>query len=272
MRIKERDAKEALDKEIKATQHYKEENQLLKQVETKQTAWLVEKDNEVDKLKNEVNILKKTNNTSLKLKAEHDSKMLELFLENGKLTKNMQDIKYDLENKGSMIQSLKAMIVVDEDNDQVTEVETGEGSVQQHENSEDDPEVTVVSTVNMNKSSTGNKCTACDKSFRANQDFERHMNAKHGQKQCVLCDKIFPNETELVKHHDQCLQKSIQTVACSKCKQTFTNNGLRRHKFQNMLAQIVARSVRLKTKSRNISGKFMRRRGRDLVRSANTGD
>ena len=60
------------------------------------------------------------------------------------------------------------------------------------------------------------------------------MNAKHSIKQCVLCDKVCASETDLVRHHNQCLQKGISTVACPKCTNTFTSLGLRRHKPQCM--------------------------------------
>ena len=162
LKIKERDAKGALEKEVKVSQYYKEENILLKQVETKQTAWLVERDNEVDRLKKEVIISKKTNTNHLKQKAEHDAKMLELFLLNSKITEDMQDLKFDLENKDNMIKSLQEMIVVEEDGDLADKTDEDEAE-QEDEETEAEPEIRVLSAQSMNKESIQNKCGACNK-------------------------------------------------------------------------------------------------------------
>ena len=86
-----------------------------------------------------------------------------------------------------------------------------------------------VPQVIMNKSTPGNKCRACDKSFPTNKDLENHMSAKHSQKQN---DKMCSSETELVRHHTQCLQQGISTVTYPKCSNNFTTFGLRRHKQQ----------------------------------------
>ena len=146
LKIKEKDAKGALEKEVKVSQYYKEENILLKQVETKQTAWLVERDNEVDKLKKEVIMSKKTNTNHIKQKAEHDAKMLELFLLNSKLTKDMQDLKIDLENKDNMIKSLQEMIGVEEEGDLADKTDEGvDDADQEDEELETAPEIRVIS-------------------------------------------------------------------------------------------------------------------------------
>ena len=61
--------------------------------------------------------------------------------------------------------------------------------------------VEVPQNVTMNKKSSGHNCNACEKNFRKSQDLDKHMDAKHSEKQCTYCDKVCNNEAELIKHH-----------------------------------------------------------------------
>ena len=226
----------------KATKLLKEENKKLKfensqakdceecdmqdEVVTEQTARLVERDNEVDKLKVDLNSTKKLNIKHIKDTKEHIDALNKLRNENSKLTKEKQDMKFELENKEDMIKSLKETCGID---DEALEERVDEDDEEEQEDTPEEGDD--VSGPTMNKVS-GNKCTACDRTFKTNQDLENHMNAKHSLKQCVLCDKVCASETDLVRHHNQCLQKGISTVACPKCNNTFTSLGLRRHKPQ----------------------------------------
>ena len=240
---KYRETKTKLDDEVNATELVKEENRKLKdeirlnkeceecnlqgEVVTRQTARLVERDNEVDKLKFDLNSAKKLNDKNAKEKKEHNESLDKVRKDNGKLTKDNQNLKFELENKESMIRSLKETYGIDdEEHDMQEEIE------EDPEDTEEVPENRGTSTASMDNDTSGNKCIACNKTYKTNKDLENHMNAKHTQKQCVLCDKICASETELVRHHTHCLQQGINTVVCSKCNKNFTSFGLRRHKTQ----------------------------------------
>ena len=106
-----------------------------------------------------------------------------------------------------MIKSLKETCGIDDD---ALEDKADEEDVEEQREAPGEGDTT---GHNMNKDS-GNKCTACDRIFKTNQDLENHMNAKHSQKHCVLCDKVCTSETDLMRHHNQCLLKSISTVSC----------------------------------------------------------
>ena len=82
----------------------------------------------------------------------------------------------------------------------------------------------------MDKEASTHKCSACDKIFNKNEDLERHMNAKHSEKQCILCEKMLSSERELIRHHAQCVDQGVQTVKCNKCRKDFTNFGIKRHR------------------------------------------
>ena len=56
------------------------------------------------------------------------------------------------------------------------------------------------------------------------------MDAKHDEKQCAYCDKIFSNEQTLTKHHQECIDIVVPNSICNKCNETFTYQGLKRHK------------------------------------------
>ena len=233
-------AKVMLDNEIKTSKTLKKENkrltnkvnpdnnceELQNEVLTNQTKRLVERDNEVDKLKVHLNSAKKLNKKHGKDKKEHDAALERLIKDNGELTKYKQDLKFEIENKDSMIKSLKESLGVDDDNSEADQEE-------EHEEEQDDISEDIEATsVSMNKKTSGNKCTACDKTFQKNKDLENYMIAMHSQQQCLFNDKIFASETELVRHHTKCMQQAINTVTCPKCNNSFTNFALRRHTQQ----------------------------------------
>ena len=70
----------------------------------------------------------------------------------------------------------------------------------------------------MDKETSGHKCNACAKNFRAEQDLERHMEAKHTENICLYCDKKFSSEQALVKHHEVCVDLGEKTTTGNKCK------------------------------------------------------
>ena len=68
------------------------------------------------------------------------------------------------------------------------------------------------------------------KNFRASNDLEKHIEAKHTEKQCVYCEKDFRSEEALNKHHKVCTKNvGLANSICNKCNQNFTENGLKRH-------------------------------------------
>ena len=50
-----------------------------------------------------------------------------------------------------------------------------------------------------NKNKARHECNACDKIFRESQDIERHIEAKHEEKNFVYCDQNFTGDQALVK-------------------------------------------------------------------------
>ena len=67
------------------------------------------------------------------------------------------------------------------------------------------------------------------KNFRKNQDLDKHMEAKHSEKQCSYCDRMCDNEEELIKHHIECIDTGVQSVSYQKCDNKFTKFAMRRH-------------------------------------------
>ena len=51
-------------------------------------------------------------------------------------------------------------------------------------------EVSIELAATMNKETSGNKCNACDKSYKTNKDLDNHVEVKHTEKTCSYCDKI----------------------------------------------------------------------------------
>ena len=74
------------------------------------------------------------------------------------------------------------------------------------------------------------ECNACNKMFKESQDLERHIAAKHEEKQCTYCDTTCSNEEELEKHLNNCIDIGVPNSTCNKCKENFTSQGLKRHK------------------------------------------
>ena len=144
-----------------------------------------------------------------KLKSEYKVLITELDSvrqTNSALNKENSDLKIKLKAKNDLVVGMREAFAVD---DEVVVVESGP---------------------NMNKSTTGHKCQACDKSFRTSTDLENHINGKHTEQTCLYCDKIVNNEQELSKHHKECTDMGVANSICMKCNEKFTVPGLRRHK------------------------------------------
>ena len=83
--------------------------------------------------------------------------------------------------------------------------------------------------VNMDKSTSGHKCTACDQSFKTNKSLERHIADKHTDTECPFCSIEFTSRYDLRKHINNCVENGYTKEKCKKCNQIFTKFGLRRH-------------------------------------------
>ena len=168
---------------------------------------LNEKDKEIEDMLKEKKKIKEKHD---KLQQENTNNLHKLQKENGQLVKDKQDLKFEIENQKSLITILKEKA----------------GDVDYEE---EEPEVQVTARVVMDKEISANKCTACNKTFNKNEDLERHMNAKHTEKQCILCEKVCDSERELINHQAICVDQGVQTVSCKKCKKNYTNYGIKRH-------------------------------------------
>ena len=84
--------------------------------------------------------------------------------------------------------------------------------------------------VQIRNSPSVHSCAACDKRLGSNNDLERHISDKHNEVECPFCQQIFPNRNALKGHVNNCIDNGTVQVKCSKCKQTFTSFGLKRHK------------------------------------------
>ena len=81
----------------------------------------------------------------------------------------------------------------------------------------------------MNKDQTGNKCNTSAKSFRNSNDLDKHMDAKHSEKECSYCENMFRSEADLGRHQNECVQNGTMTTVCNKCDKTFTNFAIKKH-------------------------------------------
>ena len=178
---------------------------MLKEVEERQHCELEEKKKEMEKIKKDV----KTQKDKHKKEKEAIENELESVRgDNGELNKENNDLKVSRNTKDSIIKALN-------------EASSGD----------DTDEVEVIDpTVSLNKDSPFHHCNACDRMFKRSQDLERHIAAKHEEKQCTYCDKMLSNEQELTKHLQECINIGVANSTCNKCNKIFTYQGLNRHK------------------------------------------
>ena len=98
-------------------------------------------------------------------------------------------------------------------------------------NTNDTDKVEVIEPpVSMSKDSQFHECNACNKMFKKSDDLERHIAAKHDEKQCTYCDKMCSSEQDLTEHHLECVDIGVANCICNRCNETFTHQGLKRHK------------------------------------------
>ena len=81
----------------------------------------------------------------------------------------------------------------------------------------------------MNREQNRHVCNACDRTFKTSQDLDRHTEPKHSLAKCAFCKDEFTSQDLLKKHIDNCLEYGNTTVKCTKCQETFTRFGMKRH-------------------------------------------
>ena len=139
---------------------------------------------ENDKITMEENRIEKENQHKEITKLEKSNDLIKTELEttkdmNATLNKNNSDLNIQLQVKDGVIKALKETYKVDD-------------------------EITVVADTSKATEIPPHRCNACDKNFRASNDLEKHIEAKHTAKPCVYCDKEFNSNEALLKHHKTC--------------------------------------------------------------------
>ena len=83
---------------------------------------------------------------------------------------------------------------------------------------------------NMSKETSGHKCNACDRIFKASSDLDRHMRDKHEEHDCIMCNKKFHSTKQA--HEHICAEGQVIPQVCEKayCKKKFvSSNALAKH-------------------------------------------
>ena len=175
----------------------KHDNNMMTEIQENDKITMEENTKEKESQHKEITKLEKANE-AIKIELEETRET------NATLNKDNSDLKTQLKVKDGIVKAIKEANKVDE-------------------------EVTVLSDSEI----PPHRCTACDKNFRASNDLEKHIEAKHTEMPCVYCEKNFRSEEALKKHHKACTKNvGLANSICNKCNQKFTENGLKRH-YQN---------------------------------------
>ena len=145
-------------------------------------------------------------------KDEFSKEITVLRVKNGILVKENSTLKIDIENKSKYIKQLEDANAPEASDEVEVAVE------------EEQPIV-----VEMNRESPGHECNACNRTFTHSIDLDRHIEAKHSPVICTFCDEEFTSKHELKTHTSRCMEYGNSVVNCSKCNQTFTRFGIKRH-------------------------------------------
>ena len=191
-----------LTNDLKVSKH---NNELMKQVEERQRKDLDAADKESEKIKG---YLQTQRNRNKDILIKEKMKKNTLKKEKKALENELKNAKNKLEAKENIIRDFEKAT----SGNDIEEVEVTEP------------------TQPFRQVSQANNCNACDKIFNSEDNLEKHMDAKHTEKQCTYCDEILNNEQELVKHHKECNNIGTANSKCNKCSQMFTYKGLKRHK------------------------------------------
>ena len=93
--------------------------------------------------------------------------------------------------------------------------------------------------VDIEDSEECNTCNACSKSFKNNEDLEKHIEEKHDV-DCPRCKVTFDTQDDVYKHANECTAV-IEPFMCEKCnRELISKVGLKKHiekcKGENMTA------------------------------------
>ena len=202
---------------------------MLKEVQENQEAAIKEKEKETTEANNKVKKLEKAEKEHEKAKAQYKTD-LEVTRETiNTLTKANNELKEKIATKEAYVSALTEELTGDAANEDISEVEEADIAADVHRATSVD---TAGSTqrVSMAKKSTPPKCNACDKSFKANSDLEKHVSDVHTDSECDLCNKKLKTKRKLEDHI--CPEADIVPQKCEKsyCNKEFVNSAsLKKH-------------------------------------------
>ena len=151
--------------------------------------------------------------------AEKNSEIKKVKKEAEDLSKEKEQLKKDLKAQQDLHgQSLK------QNSDLKKELEVTKSLAKTLENKNAD-EITVLESVQMNKTTSGNMCVTCEKKFRNGQDLEKHIEITHNLPECNICEKYFTSRQELKQH----MLKHETAMECSECPFISTKKDAKQH-------------------------------------------
>ena len=80
-------------------------------------------------------------------------------------------------------------------------------------------------SVSVIKETFPNKCNACSKIFKTNQNLDTHIESNHTEKQWNYCNLACSNEKNLGEHLTVFSEIGIANMNCKNCRQDFTKQG-----------------------------------------------
>ena len=201
-----------LKAKIEEIKFLKHDVAMSKQVETHKETIVSEKETELKLASTRFKNLEKELKT---VKEQNKTNIDSLNATVGSLTKRNNELMTQIATESSLAQATSGDPSAAE-----TEIE-----VEAHQE-EDRPRV------DMSKDTTGHKCVACDRLFKAASDLDRHMRDKHETQElaCNMCNKKFNSRKQAEEH--MCMEGEVVPQVCEKsyCKKKFvSSNALAKH-------------------------------------------
>ena len=210
-----------LKKEIQACKDKCSECPKRAQVEANLSHLLNNKDKEVDNARKEIKNLRERNIAILKESKKKKIEVNGIKKEKDKLVKEIGTNREVIESLTKKNNELNDEVIVNKE--LVKSLKEIHGMENVDKDSDNGNNI-------MSNDSTENRCLACDKTFKANVDLEKHIKAKH-ETDCPLCGTIFKNRNELKKHITRCMDSNISIHKCEVCSEEFSSrNDLNTHK------------------------------------------
>lgn len=187
------------------------------EVEQNQDKLLDKKDKDLDSLKKELknakerNIVilkecKKKKKTTTEMEKEKNKlvdELQKLRESNNKVIKEKNNLKTELETKQAIIDAMK----------ELNEVNNTESSKQKDLSEKTPSDMTVIEN--------DVECNQCERFFKNKCDLENHKEAKHRILECPLCSEAFTSTSIFTSHINQCMNSDIST-SCSECDKKLT--------------------------------------------------